>query len=370
MTIFYEIWRQLQIAGPYLLFGFFAAGLVNTFISAGRIASLLGERNWKSVFWASLVGVPLPLCSCSVIPTAAALRQKGASRGATASFLISTPETGVDSIALTYGVMDLTIAILRPVVSFLTALAAGMIVNRWGEHDEAAPAIESSCPRCQTQKNAAPAAPANGVAILETANRHSWLYKIFRFAYIDLSNDLAYWLALGFVLSGVIGAWLPPMIFEGWAGQGFSSLILMLVIGVPMYICASASTPIAAAMIAKGLSPGAAMVFLLAGPATNIGAIPVISKIIGRRSMILYLISIVFFSLCAGELVNLFYSAMKISPSMGINHVHAEEQTAWSVLWGAALGFLIVKGVWNRPMPKEWKSVMGAVRKPFGVKSS
>lgn len=345
---------MLVMAGPYILFGFLIAGLIHTFVSPAQIVSLLGRRNWKSVIMASLCGVPLPLCSCSVLPTAAALREKGASRGATSAFLISTPETGVDSIAMTYGIMNLTMAILRPVSAFLTAFVSGVFVNAWGEREEEKANAENAAPAqkscCCSAKNAQ---TADSCSI--PAPKSPWWRSALRYAFGDLSDNLAHWLGLGLILSGIIAACIPESVFSGWAGQGVSSLFLMLLIGAPMYICASASTPIAAVMIAKGLSPGAALVFLLAGPATNIGSMPVLFKIIGRRSTAIYLASIGAVSLAIGFCVNLFYQYQSIKPQMAFCARGEEGGSAIGVLAALLLMALLIKGIALRPVPAEWR---------------
>ncbi|RJP24281.1 MAG: hypothetical protein C4527_19080 [Candidatus Omnitrophota bacterium] len=346
MAFFYEVWLMLQMAAPYILIGFLAAGLIHTFVPQSWIVSLIGKRNWKSVLTASICGVPLPLCSCSVLPMAATLRKKGAGRGGTTAFLISTPETGVDSIALTYGLMNLPMAVLRPLAAFLTAFLAGITVNRWGEQEDNTSAANENCPRCGN----------NTPNVSNSTNPGKpWWSETARYAFIDLPNDLAHWLALGFVLSGVIALWIPDWIFQSWAGQGFSSLLIMLAVSMPMYICASGSTPIAAVMMAKGLSPGAALVFLLAGPATNISSLPVLVKILGRRATLLYLLSIIVVSLAIGNFVNLYVTVNDITPQVSIHHAGNEEIGLVGSLAGLLFLLLLIKGMWKRPVPKEWQ---------------
>lgn len=369
IEIVQETWMILVMAGPYILFGFLMAGLIHTFVPTAKIVALLGRRNWKSVFMASVCGVPLPLCSCSVLPTAAALRQKGASRGATTSFLISTPETGVDSIVMTYGIMDLTMAILRPLAAFITASVSGICVNLWGGADEPPPKPTiSSCCHCS---------PKSGDSRLENEPpsagnppMRAWWLEIIRYGFWELSNDLSHWLALGLVLSGIISACIPESFFQGWAGQGVSSLFLMLAISMPMYICASGSTPIAAVMVAKGLSPGAALVFLLAGPATNIGSVPVLLKILGRRATILYLVSIFLVTFSIGLAVNQYYSNTDLSPHIAIHSNMEEMDGVWGLLSALILLVLLVKGWIVRPIPSEWRNLNDRMERWIGFRLS
>lgn len=352
LRIAMEIWMMLVMAGPYILFGFLMAGLIHTFIPPAKIVSLLGQRSWKSVFMASLCGVPLPLCSCSVLPTAATLREKGASRGATTSFLISTPEIGVDSIALTYGIMDLTMAVLRPLAAFVTALIAGVCVNIWGDEEANEPSTAAAPSSCCCSKTSSSTHGGHSVSEI----RPSWWKKTLHYAFWELSDNLSHWLALGLFLSGIIAACIPDAVFSGF-GQGVFSLVFMLIISVAMYICASGSTPIAAVMIAKGLSPGAALVFLLAGPATNIGSIPVLIKILGRRATVIYLTSIGLVTLLIGYSVNFYYANQSIVPQMAIHEGMKESPGALGIFSAFLLLVLLVKGMAFRPVPAEWRKL-------------
>ncbi len=360
MAFIYEFWLVIQLAAPYLLIGFLIGGIIHTFVAAEQIVSLVGKRDWKSVLMASICGIPLPLCSCSVLPMAATLRKKGASRGGTTSFLISTPETGVDSIALTYGLMDLTMTILRPLAAFVTALAAGITVNRWGERgndeQENSSSEEMTCCGCEDEP------------VADSTRKQVWWRETFRYAFVDLIDDLAYWLVLGFILSAIISAWIPDWIFSGWVGQGFTSLLIMLAVSMPMYICATASTPVAAMMIAKGLSPGAALVFLLAGPATNISSIPLLTKVLGRRSTLLYLVAIIVISILIGASLNWYCQYFQISLDMNVGEAQTEELGWINTLSGILLLVLLIKGMWKSPVPAEWRSAGNAIASFSGIK--
>lgn len=371
--VIFDIWNMLTVAAPFILFGFLAAGLIHTFVKAERIVALVGKRSWKSVLIASLCGVPLPLCSCSVLPTAATLREKGASKGATTSFLISTPETGVDSIALTYGMMGGWMAFLRPVSAAITALSAGLAVNALGGDENAEPfeKPKTSCchseePKEDCHKEEAKSECCSGQQKEEPKQeccssqqkeepakksccggsqpkQQAWWQATLHYSFVQLSDNLAKWLAIGFVLSGLIASFIPASLFESWAGQGFTSLVLMLAVSMPFYICASGSTPMAAAMLMKGLSPGAAVVFLLAGPATNLAALPVLYKILGKRSTVIYLASIFVMTLAVGMVINLLFTADYFT--LNIGHEHASEYSVWNTVCAAVLALLILKGL-------------------------
>ncbi len=297
-----EIWHTFNEAAPYILFGTFMAGVIQTFVDKDRIAKHLGKPGFKSVFMAALFGVPLPLCSCGVLPTAMSLRKNGASKGATLAFMISTPETGIDSIMLSFALLDPIMAVFRPVAAFITAVVAGVMENIFG-HKEKAPELpkEEKCPHCEAEVHTHK--PHYGRRFIDGME----------YAFIDLLGDIALWLALGIGIGGVISFFIPASFIENYLGRGLSAMLIMLVIGIPLYICASASTPIASALIAKGMAPGAALVFLLAGPATNTAGILAIGKFLGKRSVVIYLAAISVCAIAMGLLLNLIYSTFSIN---------------------------------------------------------
>jgi len=290
-----DIWYVFREASLYVLFGFLVAAMIQASVAAGRVSAVLGQGRWRSILLASLIGIPLPLCSCSVLPTALALRQKGARRGATMAFLISTPETGVDSIVLTYGLMDPLMTIFRPLSAMFTATVAGLFVDRFGGPEE----------------RPAPQGPV-GVP-LPLQNELPWRTRFSR-SFHMLFGDLSHWIFVGLVLSGVIGWLVPPNALAGIFGTGLTPMLVMLVLGLPLYICAAGSTPLAAALIYKGLSPGAALVFLLVGPATNIGTMGVVAQNFGKRVLAIYLGTLVALSLLLGSALNWVYDALALDP--------------------------------------------------------
>jgi len=281
-----ETYRVAVEASPYILFGLLAAGVLYTLFPQEKIQSFLGRKSFGSVLKASLLGIPLPLCSCGVIPAALALRRRGASRGATTSFLISTPETGLESIALTYGLMGPFMAIIRPIAALITSATAGLLVNVVDRNDTTSSAVFSeTCPTCNSDT-------------CETS--HSYYARLrssMRYVFTDLLGDIGSWLLLGIVISGLIMAFVPQDFFDRLIGPDWVTMLLMLVIGLPMYICASASTPIAAALMLKGVSPGAALILLMVGPATNVATMMIVSRELGKKSTVIYIASIVVCSL-------------------------------------------------------------------------
>jgi HflK protein len=356
-------------ASPYILLGFLVAALLQVLVPASAIQRLLGTGRVRSIFAASAIGIPLPLCSCSVLPTALSLRKRGASRGATVSFLVSTPETGVDSIALTYGLMDPLMAIYRPFSAMVSALTAGFAAEAFGKDDEeATDAAPESC--CGPGEEAVPSAHSHGHAHDALAEgtegteaaegRGSFRDKLrggFASAFVELFDETSHWMLAGLVISAMIAVLLPAEIVTRYLSSGPVPLLLMLVIGIPLYICASASTPIAAALVIKGLSPGAALVFLLAGPATNIGSLAILSRFLGRRVMVIYISTIAILSLALGALLDVIYQTLNMDPGATAGQVR--QMPAW-LGWAAAIAFaaLLVLSFRRAAAPREFITLL------------
>jgi len=297
-----EIIWVFNEAAIYILFGFFIAGLLYIFYPKEKVVKALGKKGFGSVLKAAFIGIPLPLCSCGVIPTAFSLRKQGASRGATLSFLISTPETGVDSIAISYALLDPIMTFFRPVAAFLTAMFAGITENIVTPKDEVLVTEPNHCTTCN-----------NSDVDGHTHSRKIKFKKAMEYAFVDLVGDISKTLIIGIVLAGIISTVIPKGFFENYLGSGVVSMLVMLVVGVPLYICATASTPIASALILKGLSPGAALVLLLAGPATNIATILIVGKQMGRKTVVVYLVCIALMSTVLGLLLNQLYFYLNIN---------------------------------------------------------
>ena len=284
IDILTEIWSLLCEMSPYLLLGFLLAGLMHEFIPNKVYTKYLGEYSLKSVVLAALFGVPLPLCSCGVIPTAMGIRKEGASKGATISFLIATPQTGVDSIIATYSLMGLPFAIIRPIVALLTAVFGGAMCNALdeGARSKGQGAGEYNHP--QQSSCSLPLAPCSFITRLRRA---------LSYAFGEMMEDIGKWLAIGLVVAGIITAAVPDSWFTIFQGNTLYSILFVLVFSIPMYLCATGSIPIALALMLKGLTPGAALVLLMAGPASNAASILVVGKVLGRRSMLVYLTAII-----------------------------------------------------------------------------
>lgn len=372
LAVLWETWDILKEASVFLLFGFLLAGILTVVVPARLLSKLFATGKVKSVFWAAAIGAPLPLCSCGVLPTALAMRKQGATPGATVSFLIATPETGVDSISLSYALMDPIITVARPVAGVVTAVSAGLAVNFLEPSralaGEAAAAAESELPHTHDHASAGhahfhdhdaqlaqdyhaakqPLAGGKAAALRRTAGR------VYRYAFRELLDETSYWLVLGIVLSGLVAAAVPPAFFERFLGNELLSMLVMLAIGIPIYTCASSSTPLAAAFVMKGLNPGAALVFLLSGPATNLGSLVVLLKFLGARVVAIYLTAIVVVTLAAGFALNWAYRAWGVDPlaSFGAASYFIPE---WLKIAGALLLVaLLLLSMRRTHVPAEW----------------
>lgn len=299
----------------YLLIGFALAGVLKAVIPEDKVYKHLGDNRFKSVTLASLFGIPLPLCSCSVLPVATSLRRSGASKGATTSFLISTPETGLDSIGITYALLDPIMTVARPLGAFATAVFTGSVVNvivrrGWDGDSDASPTGQGDLAHDHDHghdhghDHSAVYTPGGiGKRSVREVTRDSMSY-----AFGPLLDDLTGWLIVGLLVSGLIAILVPDDFFGSVIPAGFVSSVLMLLVGTPMYICAAAATPVAATLIAKGLDPGAALVLLLVGPATNATTIAIIARLLGRRILVVHLLGVTGSALLLGLLINFVYN--------------------------------------------------------------
>jgi len=314
-------------AAPWLLLGLIVGGFIKVMIPMSFLEKHLGGQGIIPVIKAAVLGAPLPLCSCGVIPAALGLRKSGASKQSTVSFLVSTPETGVDSVMITYALLGPFMAIVRPVAAVVSAITAGLLVGK----TEAVPTInhesllhketESCCSSepvvkeepsccgsepvekklscCSTEPVEGPSCCSDEDKELPTNSMTKKLMEGIHYAFTDLFIMLLFWLCIGLLFAAAVKTFVPASFLTEW-GSGLAGMLVMMVIGIPMYVCATASTPIAAGLMLAGISPGTALVFLMAGPATNISTLGVIGKELGRQSLIAYLFGVGFVALTAG----------------------------------------------------------------------
>lgn len=321
-------WDMLQQASIYIIFGLLVGGMLKMFLSPAYVAAHLGNGRFSSVFKAALLGIPIPLCSCGVLPAATSLKKQGANNGATTAFLISTPESGVDSISITWALLDPIMTVARPVSAFLSAFAAGCAENFFnppGKGKQTSPDLSCPIDNCCDGVDCPPDEHKKHHGLLEKLRIGS------KYAATDLWADLAGWFFVGILLAGLISVLVPDAVIAKYLGGGLSSMLLMLTFGIPLYICATASTPIAAAFIMKGVSPGTALVFLLVGPATNVTSLSVLIGLLGKRATALYLLSIAIISVLCGLAVDAIYLSLGISAVAAVGKA-AEVLPHWLML--------------------------------------
>ncbi|MDH3394200.1 MAG: SO_0444 family Cu/Zn efflux transporter [Desulfobulbaceae bacterium] len=327
-------WSLFREAAIYMLFGLLIGGLLKVFMSAEYVAKHLGKGRFSSVFKAALMGIPIPLCSCGVLPAAASLKKQGANNGATTAFLISTPESGVDSISITYALLDPIMTVARPVAAFISAITAGLAENLFNppNQQQVLPmACGCSSDEAHDHHGATGTVPKGFFAKFGSAAHH---------AGNDLWAELAGWFFFGLLLAGAVTVLVPDDMMSRYLGGGFSSMLLMLAVGIPLYICATASTPIAAALIMKGVSPGTCLVFLLVGPATNMASLTVLSGLLGKRATALYLVSISVVSILCGLTLDMIYLGFGISAA-AVAGASFELIPEWLELGGAIVLLLL-----------------------------
>jgi len=302
-SILVDFWAVLAEMSPYLLFGFAVAGLLSVFISPRLVERHLGGRGIWPILKASLFGIPLPLCSCGVIPVSMSLRKHGASKGATISFLLSTPQTGVDSFFVTFSLLGPVFAIFRPVVTFITGLIGGSLVQLFSK-----PLGQTNVTESQTTSDN-----------IDTGKKQGKLTQALKYGFVTLPRDIGRAMLIGLVIAAFISALVPDDFFARSIGTGIFAMLVMVVVGIPIYVCATASVPLAAAMILKGLTPGAALVFLMTGPATNAAAFITIWKLLGARTALAYIITVVGCALAAGLLLD------HIAIDLGVKVIHQHQ---------------------------------------------
>ena len=352
-------------AAPWLVLGLVIGGLIKALIPTELLHKHLSGNGFPSIVKAALFGAPLPLCSCGVIPAALSLRKAGASKPATVSFLVSTPETGIDSVSISYALLGPFMAIVRPIAAITSAITAGLLVGKsedsvYKEHTVTAtsnieaqtsccssvaskpePVLEASCcssekpePIAETSCCGSEKQESNSIAM--ESHPDSWLHKAWDgivYSFVDLFDKVLFWLCIGLIFAAAVKTFVPVSFLTEW-GSGLPAMLVMLVVGIPMYVCATASTPIAAGLLLAGVSPGTAMVFLMAGPATNISTLGVIGKELGRRSLIAYLSGVGFVALLTGYIVD--YLVVKLSidvqGQIANNHDMVPSLIAWAAL--------------------------------------
>ena len=371
VTSFFDfLWSSFLLLAPMLLLGLFLSGLIHVFISRQAILRWLRDDNLKSVAASSAIGVPVPLCSCSVVPVVAEMRNKGASRSSCMSFLITAPETGADSILVTNAFFGFVVAIVRPVISFITAVVAGIFCIGLirDDRDEAKASDHDHCHDCDHDHGSHQAliadrddcyvSPAHLKVLLvnwlkgssgdappddQALDFKKLVKHVFSYGFIEIADDILFALLVGVALGGVLFLALPSDLMTHEYARWLAYPVMVL-IGIPLYICASASTPIAAALVAKGISPGAALIFLMTGPATNTGTIAIIVSQFGSRFASIYVAAVIAVTVVLGIAIDALLLAAGLTISVNLDASHS---SAIQLLqWGSAV-VLIALIVWR-----------------------
>ncbi|NRB40290.1 MAG: SO_0444 family Cu/Zn efflux transporter [Pseudomonadales bacterium] len=347
MNLLINFWHLFLASAPWLLLGFTIAGLIKTLIPEGWLNRHLGQTGWWSTVQAAFIGAPMPLCSCGVVPVALGLRQAGASKNATVAFLVATPETGGDSVFVTYALLGPFMAVVRPIAAITSGIVAGLLVGA-ADHsgDPASTQISSSC----CDKKPEPEKEQSSCCSKENKPQSALLQKLLAgltFSYVDMLRDITPWLLLGLAFAAAVETWVPASFLAQW-GDGFWVFVVMALIGVPMYICATASTPIAAGLLLSGLSPGAVLVFMMAGPATNIGTLAIITRELGTRAVIAYLTGVIAVSFVFGYLTNFIVQYWDIDIVAQAGVFHGPQYTAWTTSMAVILALLMINSFIKR----------------------
>ncbi|RKY24696.1 MAG: hypothetical protein DRP83_07265 [Planctomycetota bacterium] len=324
----WQFWLVLGEMAPYLLFGFFVAGVLSVFISPELVDRHLGGGGLWPIFKASAFGVPLPLCSCGVIPVATSMRKHGASRAATTAFLISTPQTGVDSILATFSLLGPVLAIYRPLAALLSGILGGVVVS--ATEKDAAPNSEPIHDKCTD-------------ACCEGKETKSRMAQAISYGFVTLPRDVARPLLLGLAIAAILSALVPSDYFSQLVPPGPLQILLLMLVGVPIYICATASIPIAAGLILAGVSPGAAFALLMTGPATNAATLATIWKIMGRRTCLIYLGTMLVAALLGGLLLDHIITIDQVKSAMHQGWVPAWLKSASAGLLLLLLGYGVIQ---------------------------
>ncbi len=336
-------------SAPWLVLGLLIAGIMKEWIPANFLSRHLGGRSVATVIKAAFVGAPFPLCSCGVIPAALGLRRSGASKGATTAFLIATPETGVDSVSVSYALLGPFMAIIRPIAAIASAITAGILVGSEKEQ----PVLPNSAPSpssCCTNKQQETATSCCASKAKPKPVRKSFVQKLqsgVHFAATDLVADIATWLLIGLGFAAIIQTYVSTDYLSQWGGSIWTMLLIVL-ISIPMYICATASTPIAAGLLISGISPGAVLVFMLAGPATNIATIGVVYKELGKRAALAYLVGVIGVALLFGFLTDWMIAQFdfSITPLSPTDH---DLLPTWVTVSSSLLLFtLMIRHYWKK----------------------
>jgi uncharacterized membrane protein YraQ (UPF0718 family)/copper chaperone CopZ len=327
-NIFEQIFMVAGQMSPYLLFGFVVAGILHVVVSPEWMRRHLGGRGILPVFKSVLLGVPLPLCSCGVIAVTASMRKQGAGKGASVGFLIATPQTGVDSILATWGMLGPFLALFRPFVALATGMIGGMAVTLTSDEEISSDAVESDS------------------ALLGERPPRT-IREVLRYGLVELPRDIAKPLLIGVILAGAITAVIPQDMLAPYLGGGLLAMIIMTFFGMPLYICATAAIPLALSFMHMGASPGAALAFLIAGPAANSASIATVWEMMGKKATAIYVLAVGLGAILAGLFFDAFLGNANLI-HMSAEHDHVMGGTVKNIIFGLVMAAVLINSLWGR----------------------
>ncbi len=348
------LFNMLNEMSPYILLGFLIAGILHAFVSPRLMSRHLSGTGFGAVVKAAMFGIPLPLCSCGVLPTAVALRRNGASRAASSSFLIATPQTGVDSIAATYSLLGPAFAVIRPVAALTTALFGGLAV---GASERGELSVDSE---------------ADAHCAVEEPEKKTFkgkLWEMLRYGFFDMVRSIGKWLIIGLIIASLITLFVPEDFFVMLSSRPLLAMLAVVVVAIPMYVCATGSIPIALSLMLKGLSPGAAFVLLMAGPAANFASATIISRTMGRKCAIVYIGSIVLSAIAFGLVIDYLLPARWFLAPLTQMHgaCHVGDVSLISLISTVILAILLVVAMIANYLPTRKKQLI-AMNKEYKIK--
>jgi len=356
MLLIENFWQLFTLSAPWLMAGLFIAGVINVYLPKNFLNKHLGKEGFLTTIKAAVIGAPMPLCSCGVIPAALGLKRSGASKSATTAFLVSTPETGVDSISVSYVLLGPFMAVVRPVAAIFSAIVAGLLVGKEPSNSNiigSKSKVKSCCASKQVIADkhvvAKTTLATSRCCASQQASKSNVLQKLNQallFSGTKLLGDTAKWLLIGLFFAALVQTYVPVSFFSEW-GSGILAMVVVILISIPMYVCATASTPIAAGLLLSGVSPGAVLVFMLAGPATNVATLGVVATELGKRAVVAYLTGVIGVAIVFGFATDYLVENYKISvaPMLGEHH---EVLPSWlSQLMSVILLMLLLRLVYQ-----------------------
>ena len=360
MDLILNFWQLLVTAASWLLLGFAIAGLIHAFVPEDLMYKYLGAEGFATTVKAALIGAPLPLCSCGVIPAALGLRRAGASKSATVSFLVATPETGVDSVSVSYAMLGPVMAVVRPIAAICSAIVAGVLVGKdEGTQELSRNNSENNSSCCSKQASDEPAKTSH-CSTTKSQKQTFWdkLLSAFHFSTGKLISDTALWLVIGLFFAALVQTFIPSSFLASY-GEGILAMTVMVLVSIPMYICATASTPIAAGLLFAGVSPGSVLVFMLAGPATNIATLGVVGKELGKRSLFAYLFGVIATAIIFGAALDFGLNYFDVNVVAGVTqHNHLmPEAVSLTLTW--ILIALLLRAFFNKAKSRFNVSAVG-----------